>query len=241
MQAIPNTGGGISGFLAHLLWQAYAYFPSAGRYDWVLLMLLLALFVHALYLPSVWRDVAANMARLRDARLRPLPPYIWSILFAHLNLFVLLWFFHTPAGKTFLEGRIAGPAGPALCVSRALYFVCLAIAVGSVAGLIQLQRTLGPAPAQGPSTYVCSDRSLRSLLRGGGAFVVMLDGRLVTFWAGEVIMTAFPASVVAYSLFLYWYWSVASLTLMLCFLFGQAAMEFCRMSFVYIHHKRTFG
>jgi hypothetical protein len=35
MQPIPDTRGGVSGFLAYLLWQVYRHFPLAGTWDWL--------------------------------------------------------------------------------------------------------------------------------------------------------------------------------------------------------------
>jgi hypothetical protein len=39
----------------------------------------------------------------------------------------------------------------------------------------------------------------------------------------------------------YWYWSVASLVLMQCFLAAALLMEAARMVFVHIQHRQTFG
>jgi len=68
MQLIPDTGPGLSGFLAHGLWLVYQYFPLAGAWDWLLLFLLLGLGAHFVFLPYLWRSVKFDMLRLQQGR-----------------------------------------------------------------------------------------------------------------------------------------------------------------------------
>ena len=66
MQPIPDTGGGLSGFIAQGLWYVYRYFPFHGTWDWLLLFFLLAATVHVLFLPHLWKAVRADMIHYRD-------------------------------------------------------------------------------------------------------------------------------------------------------------------------------
>jgi hypothetical protein len=43
MELIPDTGGGLSGYITHFLWYLYRRFPFLGSWDWVFLILLLAI------------------------------------------------------------------------------------------------------------------------------------------------------------------------------------------------------
>ena len=53
--------------------------------------------------------------------------------------------------------------------------------------------------------------------------------------AGELVLMILPAYL------FYWYWSVASLNIMLCFTIAGVLNEAVRMWFVYVLHKKTFG
>ena len=57
MQEIPDTGGGLSGFIAWLLWQVYVYFPFEGTWDWLLLFIFLAVLTRVGAIPASWKVV----------------------------------------------------------------------------------------------------------------------------------------------------------------------------------------
>lgn len=246
MQAIPDTGPGLSGFLAHLLWQVYAWFPSAGRYDWALLLLAIGPAICGLYVPWMWKAIGADMRTLKDGVMRDLR-FAHAMLLAGATLYVLLWFFHTSAGKTFLGGRAAWWIEAPTDVSRSFYFLVLGVVVatGVAAGVCSAAverryRSLASAAMvlTRPAPY--PDRSLLSLYGHGGVFLLRNEREGKTLNVNPSALNA--ASVLnLIPLLFYWYWSVASLVLMLGFLLGALASEAVRMLFVYVHHKRTFG
>ncbi len=111
MQSIPETGSGIDGFVAFLLWHIYRFFPSAGRLDWVFLLVLLSMSVHFVHAPVFVRlhDVLQRRPLKRLARSR----WFWLYLVGfEFWLGILVWFFSRPAGATFLEGRTGTPEEP---------------------------------------------------------------------------------------------------------------------------------
>src|SRR4051794_13872135 len=85
MQNIPDTGPGVSGFLAAGLWRAYAHFPWSGQHDWLLLFLGVGLAVHLLFLPHLWTSIQHDMDRLRESRTdetmenQGMPLSLWAI------------------------------------------------------------------------------------------------------------------------------------------------------------------
>ncbi len=121
MAPIPDTGGGISGFVAWLLWHVYRHFPFSGTWDWLVLCIGLAVLAPVLFLPYLW--MAAQRVRQYDeSRKRSdlglggapawaLASTLWD------GVWIALWFsfFCTPAGQTLLEGRrLFGVPSPGL-------------------------------------------------------------------------------------------------------------------------------
>ncbi len=120
MEAIPDTGGGVAGFLAHLLWHVYRYFPFSGTWDWLVLVALLAFGLRVANLPFLARlltwDVRTNRAAGgRWTRDRIFVGWCWAfwVGWSLVCFIALLRFFDTRAGQTFLAGRAwFGSLGP---------------------------------------------------------------------------------------------------------------------------------
>ena len=118
MQEIPDTGGGLSGFIAWLLWQVYQYFPFEGTWDWLVLIVFLAVLTQGIMVPVWFRRAKACV---HDPR----PPHQAALdlaaAFALLWPWLVIWLFNTTAGRTFLEGRSGDP----LAVVGWLYWASL--------------------------------------------------------------------------------------------------------------------
>ncbi len=116
MQTIPDTGGGVAGFLTHWLWQVYRYFPFAGTWDWLVLVILLAVAIRFLHLPLLWKGVGEDIGdfdgrshrRRGQAFYSEATRWIWSILSAGLFVF-FWWYFSTAAAGTLIEAREWNP------------------------------------------------------------------------------------------------------------------------------------
>jgi hypothetical protein len=236
MQTIPDTGGGLSGFLGHHLWQVYVYFPSTGHLDWFLLILSLALMLNALFLPYLWGNVKTDMLRLRgkveSSSNQGIVASLWGLGWCSF----LVWFFHTDAGKTFLEDRLFFST-PVSSHGAGLWWGLFIGLFVTVIFTITLEGRIDDynksISSQRSVPYL--ERGLVRLYAGGGAFVS--NGKT------EPVMGIFLLELIwfwAMHLF-YWYWSVASCTAMLCFLLSAVVLEIFRMTFVYIHHSRAFG
>ena len=241
MAAIPETGGGLSGFLGHLLWKFYQYFPSSGHWDWLLLIVLLGVLVRLLYLPWLWKNVEADMTLLKTGKVGDssgLNPIGWDMAYA----FFLIWFFWTTAGQTFVSGRSGSPDAVARWLFWLTLIACFALTVILLnVGRVN-ERNKAMAPTK-PEPY--PDRSLMSLYGGGGVFFVpeVVNGKVTE--NGKIASFACPVPMEAVAFFFahlfYWYWSVVSVTIFLVFVVTGALTEMVRMLFVYILHKRTFG
>ena len=189
MQEIPDTGGGLSGFIAWLLWQVYQYFPSQGRWDWLVLFVFLAVVTRSLALPSSWKlaQWLTSQGRVPDERI---PAVYLHNLFAQTGvMFLFVWFFSTDAGHTFLAGRTwfgnvsLLQASQSLWISGALFFV-----TGSVffVGSVVLTAALGLPDSDELPFVFCFSSAVHAM------------------------------AVVGAHVF-YWHWSVASLILMWLF------------------------
>ncbi len=66
MEPIPDTGGGISGFLARLIWDVNRYFPLSGMWDWLVLIMLISLAILVARLSFLWRLVERDMQMLEQ-------------------------------------------------------------------------------------------------------------------------------------------------------------------------------
>ena len=244
MTAIPETGGGLSGFLGHLLWKFYQYFPSSGHWDWLLLILLLGVLVRVLYLPWLWKSVEADMTLLKTGKVGVSTGTEWPILWDTAYALFLAWFFWTTAGQTFVSGRSGSPDA----VARRLFWLTLIACVALVVILISTfetrvnKRNKAIAPKK---SEPYPDRDLMSLYGGGGVFFIyeIVDGKLTKNAIIQIAASLMCKETVAFILvhLFYWYWSVVSVTIFLVFVVTGALTEMVRMLFVYILHKRTFG
>jgi hypothetical protein len=157
-------------------------------------------------------------------------------------LWPLIWFFHTPGGQTFFAGRLWFGGTPSAIAGHGLFWtsVGLHFAVCLCAMNLRNQLERKYKTLQSDHSFPFSDRSLISLFGGGG-----LLGRMHKA-AETKLELAFPpawfdAFFILVALTLYWYWSVASLIVMLFLVVTGVLTEVVRMTFVYILHKRTFG
>ena len=107
MQEIPDTGGGLSGFIAWLLWRVYQYFPFEGTWDWLLLFIFLAVLTRVGAMPSSRKLIKwmTSQRDLSDADPRWLLPYLHNLFTQTGVMLVFMWFFSTDAANTFLAGR----------------------------------------------------------------------------------------------------------------------------------------
>ncbi len=241
MSSIPDTGPGLSGFLGHYLWSIYAYFPSSGQWDWVLFFLALGIVVHFAFLPYQWNVVKDDMKRLWEKKIEQPSQGIFSMFWALLWLLFFVWFFHTQAGHTFLAGRSLFFISELtrvnfwLLVGSALsIFVEFGVLMAIHDKINAQNKALGLTK---PQAY--RQRNLRNLYAGGGIFLkIEKEEVIVDPSHGTVIMEMF---VFWFAHLLFPIWSVASLVLLHAFLISAILADGCRMLFVYIQHKQTFG
>ena len=251
MASIPETGGGLSGFLAHLLWKFYQYFPSSGNWDWLLLIVLLGVLVRVLYLPWLWKNVEADMILLKTGKREGANGTVWPFFWDTASAFFLAWFFWTTAGQTFVstgQEFVSGRSGSPDAVAQGLFWLTLiasfVLFMILVCGLEERvdKRNKAMAPTK---SEPYTDRDFLSLYGGGGVFCVpeVVDGKKTknaTVLSGGGLV-AMEALVFFFAHVFYWYWSVVSVTIFLVFIVTGVLTEMVRMLFVYILHKRTFG
>ena len=173
MEQIPDTGGGVTGFLAHYLWMVYRYFPSSGQYDWLILFIVLALTVNFLILPYLWSTVKADIVLLKEKKSEDPTQIYWVFTWDICCLGFLLFFFTSVGGHTFLTGRqFFDLADLNQCV-RWTYFTSLGLVIGTVLvysvsaallNILELEKGV-TTPQAFPG------RDLLSLYLGGGIFV----------------------------------------------------------------------
>ncbi len=258
MEQIPDTGGGLSGFFAYLIWHAYRYFPFEGRWGWLLLVAILALAVRVAHLPFLWRIVERQMQALscvddtwRKWLRRTTRISICWIAWSVVCYLLLLAFFGSFAGQTLLRGRQLGwelfPAIDDWLVSSlgllALLIVALAIVTPrlSQVGHQRKSREIheGPRPFR--------KRTLRNVFFGRGVFICRTDDAgsyvAVPGWIGLVVE-------------LLMYWTIpfvvilsgippvaepVLLALTAAFAVSRLLTEIFRMGFVYVLHRQTFS
>ena len=239
MAVIPDTGGGLSGFIAHGLWKLYQYFPSSGRWDWLLLVLLLAGLVRVLYLPLLWKSVKADMDLLKEGKAGDrgsMMTWVWDLASA----FFLVWFFHTRAGQTFLGGRFGHPDAVATGLS---FWLPLGGSFAVWAGSGHLDSLVDARDeAITPSHPVpYADRSLLSLFGGGGVCCTPTTEEEVAKLKMNHTPVWVECAFFFFAYVFYWYWSVVSVTIFSAFILSGVLTEIVRMVFVYILHKQAFG
>jgi hypothetical protein len=237
-QPVPPTGPGLTGFVAHLLWQVYRYFPSPGGADWVLLFVLIAVASHLVFLPYLWRCVKRDMVAFKEGT-RANRNDFWELASGFWGagwMLLWVWFFSGTAGQSFLAGRrLAGiPAGE----SHAGFFWASLVIVGVLTVTGSVLVAVAPRPwARG--SYAYQTRCFRALYAGGGVIVDetgIAPGARVP--PGALVFLAAPA------LLLYpWSWNrpVAVLVLVQCFVGAAVLMDGARVAFVYLQHRRVFG
>ena len=118
MQETPDTGGGLSGFIAWLLWQVYQYFPFEGTWDWLLLFIFVAVVTRLLAVPSSWKLAKWIVADTHD---REMALYVHNLFAQTGVMFLFIWFFSTEVGHTFLVGRTWFGGIPVLETNRRLW------------------------------------------------------------------------------------------------------------------------
>lgn len=134
---VPVFGQRPSERLAARLWQVYRRLPSAGRYDWLWLFGLLALVLPGLVFWVVWLIAGlSDGGDLLDQGRDSLETLVILTTMAAIivDLPLLLWFFHTPAGQTFLLHRQLAGHDPLVQSSGWLWvsgFVVLGCAIAS--------------------------------------------------------------------------------------------------------------
>ena len=242
METVPDTGGGLSGFIANLLWQIYRYFPYAHAWDWLLLFSALALLGVALFWPYLWKAVAADMRLLQNREYEISSQEVALFWWGQVWQWFLIWFFYTDAGKTLLVGRQWFDTVPLSEVNRTLFWISLGVhfglmlffgwVVNAVCEWTERRATGRPKPFR--------ERTLLALFNGGGTFYShKKDG------SAELEVTGIPIAIFSVVSFVahvvYWYWSAASLLLMMTVTCAIMLNEVVRMTFVYILHRRTFG
>ena len=242
METIPDTGGGLSGFIASIIWQVYRYFPSSGRWDWLLLFFALALLGVALFWPYLWKAVAKDMQVLEDNEIYSSIQETVLLVWGQVWQWLLIMFFYSDAGRALLEGRQWFGSGSLSEVSRTLFWITLGVDVVMeivLLALVGLAAEQTDALATGtPMPF--RERNIANLFCGGGTFYFYQeDGSLEV--SGTGVMIALYPMVGFLGLIFYWYWSAASILLMHTMSLAIILNEVVRMTFVYIHHKRTFG
>lgn len=246
MQAIPETGGGLSGFLANALWHLYRYFPSSGRWDWLLLFFLMALLSHVLFLPHLWRSIKVEMAYLKAQQTTKMEGdqvnfYLLFQLLSTSSMLFGAWHLYTDAGRTLLEGRKLFWMVDLSGVNMGLFWSSLGICIAVASLLLTLSVIIDrrKAAISPPGPQASADRSPMNLYGGGGIFVYARNGDTFIETGCGVIWP--EACLLVLLHIFYWRWSVASLMLFLMFLGTGLLVEVIRMMFVYVLHKRTFG
>ena len=244
MQPIPDTGGGLSGFLAHGLWHVYRFFPFEGTWDWLLLCFLLTAAIRLLFLPRLWSLVRTDMQTLAAGASCHKGEALalgWS-LFDLASMWFLVWLFHTRGGRTFLDGRTWFLSASPTEVDRLTFWTSLIVQSGIAVTGWRLYGLVvsGMQAFRVARSTPYPDRSLFSLYSGGGAFKFSPPVENAGPSTGGPNL-AFAATVICLAHVFYWYWSVASLVIMLCFVITGVLSELVRMVFVYVHHKRMFG
>ncbi len=269
MEPIPDTGGGIPGFVAYLLWHIYRFFPFQGTWDWLVLVVFLAFLIRLAHLPFLWRQVERDMqllARREATRTfrrsaakfcrRVGAPMLWVVLF--------VWLFGTSAGHTFSVGREFGPmrtnsAGTEpwltaafavlLLVTLIVNFLVLSVALTEPRKYKCLS---GTTPAPEPQAF--RERTLPALFFGGGIREYAKKDDSPTPLEPDVCLgaeapccflamfvSAFLAGAVGAGRPLDTEQTPMMLALPALYALTYSLFEPVRMLFVYILHKRAFG
>jgi hypothetical protein len=239
IETVPETGPGLSGFLAHALWHVYRHFPD--RVDWLVLFLAFGTFVHFSFLPLLWRAVEADMRYLEakqateEAQNGMKWLWFWSVVW----LSFLLWFFHTPAGRTLLNGRhvmgypLLEPLRTGPYVGSAFATLMAGVALSLIS---DRAKALGESIARTQAFPRCGFLEAWS---GGGVFFQQTPKGVQRAEPVGVLQMEFLFLFMLHTC--YWYWSIASLLLMYGFVLTLIVAEAARLMYVAILHRRTFG
>jgi hypothetical protein len=213
----------------------------------LLLLGCVALFVPFSFLPNLWRHVERDMQYLREGTVSSegQQASVWHNLVAIAWLLFGLWFFHTPAGQSFLKDRKLAGAAAALPLTEARLgvpvYIALVVALFALTGwLASLIERAEAVAKRIERTQAFPRPALLELWAGGGVFYRVREDSSVQRDqpAAELILT--PVVVLALQL-CYWRWSVASVVLMFALVTAAVVADALRVLFVYIHHKRVFG
>ncbi len=112
MEPIPDTGGGISGFIAHWIWHVYRYFPFSPKWNAVLLVISVAAVARALYLPFLCKNLTVQMrffasrddSLSAESRCLAFSELLPSACFFSGIFLPVVFFFTSSAGDTFFQG-----------------------------------------------------------------------------------------------------------------------------------------
>ena len=215
-QSIPETGGGISGFVAHGLWYIYRHFPSSGQYDYLLLFVLLMVLARVAFVPYVLKTLKRDIARARKGTLKEgsaVFHLLLSMLWDTVSISVLVWFFHTNAGKTFLVGRtcfgqeLTEPARGLGGISLVSWFCVVLLAWG----VLDIAETVWEKETPNPT---------------------------VTLYIGGAALLGFVSGMILAAHVLYWYWSRATILLFWSYFVAVVLTEIIRIIAVYILLRR---
>ena len=216
-QSIPDTGGGISGFVAHGLWHIYRHFPSSGQYDYLLLFVFLMVLARVLFLPYVVKALNRDIAGVsKDDSKAGIDDVTISMIWDTVDIWLLVWFFYTDAGKTFLVGRTffgqeltePGLFGDSLFCW--FWVTALPCGVGVVVEVFPSKRK---TPKANPRWFLYVDAGL-------GSFAL-------------IAMMILAAHI------LYWYWSRATILLFWSYFVAVVLTEGIRVTAVYILLRRA--
>ena len=221
-QSIPDTGGGISGFVAHGLWHIYRHFPSSGRYDYLLLFVSLMVLARLAFLPYVLKVLKRDVARLRKGdsekgTFHPLVGMFWDTV----GIWWLVWFFYTDAGKTFLVGRTffgQELTEPGLFGVSLFCWFAVIVLMGVVIGVRE----------------AAWDKAAPNVKARSWPYHEAISG-------GICVSFLLLAMMILAAHLLYWYWSRATILLFWSFFVAVVLTETLRVTAIYILLGRAVG
>jgi hypothetical protein len=214
-QSTPDTGGGISGFIGHGLWQIYRHFPSPGEYDWFLLFLVLMILTRLLFLPYVLKVLGKDVERVRKGdRTEDADHPFASIFWDSLGIWILVWLFHTDAGGTFLAGRTCFGDPLSDTNLHTISVFCWPVV------------TILPVIVAGIAEHKWKNTTPNAQARR----FLYVDGGAMSFF--------FVALIILAAQILYWYWSNATIILFWAYFFAVILTEAIRVTAIYILLRR---
>ena len=221
-QSIPETGGGISGFVAHGLWHIYRHFPSSGRYDYLLLFVFLMVLVRILFLPYVLKALNRDIAGVsKDDSKAGIDDVTISMIWDTVDIWLLVWFFYTDAGKTFLVGRTffgQELTEPGLFGVSLFCWFAVIVLMGVVIGVRE----------------AAWDKAAPNVKARSWPYHEAISG-------GICVSFLLLAMMILAAHVLYWYWSRATILLFWSFFVAVVLTETLRVTAIYILLGRAVG